>query len=132
MTYENFINIIANSEPSDWIYDDDIGLYVFRNDINITINSDRLDNEDREFHEDWATNFPDSHAVRARFFLKFNGTIISVFYTAAVDGYRCLIPYTEMGTRSITQTKYRIGRILNIPYRDFDEYLQSAGITVIG
>ena len=136
MRLSEFIDTISNSNVEDWTYDDDLGRYVYIHDIRITIISDRNDNDDREFHEEWATGFPDIHAVRARFYLCFNGNIIEAFYTAAVDGYRMLIPYTEPNTKSINQRKYNIGRILNIPYCSvsdrYDDYLRQAGIMVIG
>lgn len=130
MEYNTFINLIEGSEETDWIYDDDFGRYVLQNDIRITIISDRDDNEDREFHEAWARNFPDSNAVRSRFFLCFNGNVIEAFYTAAVDGYRALIPYVDRESMTLTNKQYTIGKILNIPYGRFDEYLSQANIQV--
>ncbi|MDP4092822.1 MAG: hypothetical protein Q8920_05605 [Bacillota bacterium] len=135
VSYEEFILTIVNSEKEEWLYDDDLGRYVFRNDIRITIISDRGENEDRDFFENWATQFPDQHAFRARFFLCFNGSIIEAFYSAAVDGYRALIPYPRITDLTITNNQYRIGRIINIPYTvvidRYDEYLSQAGIRII-
>ncbi|MEY8417066.1 hypothetical protein AAK964_12250 [Tissierella praeacuta] len=130
MNYETFIDLIENSNPTDWMYDDDLGRYIFLNDIRISIVSDRDDNEDSQFYEDWARNFPDSNAVRARFFLCFNGSIIEAFYTVAVDGYRALIPYINRETTSITLRQHSIARILNIPYSRYEDYIEQAGIQI--
>lgn len=130
MKYDDFIKAIMESEIEDWSYDDDLGLYVLKNDIRITITSDRDDNDDTDFYEEWARNFPDENAKRARFYLRFNGSVIEAFYTAAVDGYRCLIPYPNRSNMSISIKQYKIGSILNIPYRDFDEYLKQASIKI--
>ena len=132
MNYDGFINQIVKSEPSEWIYDDEFGRYVYKNNICISIISDRSDNEDKEFNEIWATSFSNNKAYRAKFFLCLNGNVIETFYAVAVDGYRCLIPCTEVGTRLITHKKYAIGKILNIPYQNFDEYLNQAKIQIVG
>lgn len=137
MTYEEYMDTIAKSNREDWIYNDDFGLYTFKPDIRITIISDKEDAED--FYEDWIENFIDKGAKKARFFLCFNGNKIDVFYTAAVDGYRMYIPYTDLMQeqgRSITDRKYNIGKILNIPHcnviDDYDNYLKQAQIKIIG
>lgn len=133
ISYGEFIKQIIESEVNDWIYDDDLGLYIFKKNICISIISDRDDTEDKDFFESWVENYPDSKAYRARFFLRYNGSIIETFYTVAVDGYRQLIPYPKsIHNLVINNKQYRIGKILNIPYKsyDFDEYLNMANIQV--
>ena len=56
--------------------------------------------------------------------------MIEAFYTAAVDGYRALIPYVDRESMTLTNKQYTIGKILNIPYGRFDEYLSQANIQV--
>ncbi|MBO8169331.1 MAG: hypothetical protein H0Z35_09140 [Thermoanaerobacteraceae bacterium] len=134
MTYDEFIEAIVESEPEDWLYDDNLGLYVFQNNIAITIKNDR-ENLPEEFHEAWATNFPNNRAVRERFFLCYNGSIIEEFFAAAVDGHRALIPYPISETNlRMTRKNYRIGRIINIPYTNviesYDKYIRMAGIAI--
>lgn len=136
MNYDEFKNEIITSKPEDWIYDDALGLYVYKNDIKITIQSDRegiLNDSDDEFYEPWLEKYSDSKGHKSIFFFRFNGVIIDTFYTVAVDGYRQLIPYPEsINNLVITQEKENIARILNIPYSgyDFDEYLRRAGISI--
>jgi len=132
MNYDDFIKEIMNSKIEDWLYDDDLGLYVLKSNISISIQSDREDNEDREFYEKWVEIYPDPKGYRARFYLKYYGNIIESFYTVAVDGYRMLIPYPKSrNDLSINSKQYHIGEILNIPYsgNNFDEYLKMAGIS---
>jgi hypothetical protein len=133
MRYDDFIQQISNSTEEDWLYDDEIGKFVFRNDIRISIQSDRsVSSEDERFYEEWATNFPDPNAYRKKYFLQFNECTISTFYTVEVDGYRCAIPYPRLEDMTITRQQYNIGRIVNsIHGYSFDEYLRSAGITII-
>lgn len=133
MDYNDFIKEILDSNTEDWLYDDDLGLYVLKTNICISLQSDRTDNDDRDFYEKWLENYPDTKGYRARFFLKYYGNIIESFYTVAVDGYRMLIPYPKSVTQlSISKKQYQIGKIVNIPYSgyDFDEYLTTAGIKI--
>ncbi len=133
MNYNNFIKEIMDSNIDDWSYDDEIGLYVLKSNIAISIQSDRSDNEDRDFYEKWLEQYSDPKGYRARFFLKYFGNIIESFYTAAVDGYRMLIPYPKSTNKLIINKKqYHIGTIINIPYSgyNFDNYLETAGISV--
>ncbi|MEK4328929.1 hypothetical protein MKX70_24120 [Paenibacillus sp. FSL R7-0312] len=132
MRYSEFKSLISNSSPDDWIYDDDIGKYVFMGDIRISILSDRSESVgDEGFYEDWARSFPDKNAVRKKYFLQFNDSIIEQFYTVAVDGHRSYIPYPVLNTMTITKEQYAIGEILNsIHGYSFDEYLQRSRITI--
>lgn len=133
MNYDEFMKEILDSNVDDWLYDDELGLYVLKSNLAISIQSDREDIEDREFYEKWVESYPDPKGYRARFFLKYFGNIIESLYTVAVDGYRMLIPYPKTRTELTISTKqYTIGKIVNIPYNghDFDDYLQRANIKI--
>jgi hypothetical protein len=112
-----------------------VGKYIFKGDIGISILSDRTDppDGDNNFYEDWAKIFPDPHAKRKRYFLQFNDSIIETLYTAAVDGYRCYIPYPRIKDLTITDKQYQIGRIINGVFfgHNFEEYLSMAGIKIL-
>lgn len=133
MKYEDFISQISNSSEEDWLYDDEIGKFVFKDDIRISIQSDRTKSiGDDRFCEDWATSFPDKNAFRKKYFLQFNDCIIDTFYTVRVDGARCDIPYPKLDGMTITKQQFNIGSIVNsIHGYSFDEYLSQAGINVI-
>jgi hypothetical protein len=132
MRYGDFMQLISNSSEEDWLYDDEIGKFVFRNDIRISIQSDRsVSIGDDGFYEEWATNFSDSNANRKKYFLQFNDCIIDTFYTVRVDGGRSDIPYPKLESMTITNEQYNIGQIVNsIHGYNFDEYLDSAGISI--
>jgi len=132
MEYQKFIETIASSKPEDWSYDDDLGLYVYLNDISISIISDRsaTDFDDSRFQEDWVTKFPDPKAYKSRFFLRYNGVTIESFYTVAVDGYRALIPYPKLMNMSINSKQYAIAKIVNKPYMQFEDKLREAKIII--
>ncbi|UOQ95140.1 hypothetical protein MUO14_09545 [Halobacillus shinanisalinarum] len=120
MNYSNFIKTIANSARADWLYDDDFGRYVYEKDIRFSIVNDR--EFDRKFEEKWVERFSDVTAHANRFNMMFNASVVETFYAAAVDGYRVLIPYPEISKMSISLGQYYIGRILNIPYCNKNEY----------
>jgi hypothetical protein len=130
MTYENFIEKIVESKIDQWIYDDDLGLYIFRNDISITIQRDKEKHEDNDFNEPWVKKYSDPKGYKQGFFLRYNGTLIEKFYTVSVDGYRMYIPYPKSSTDlTINKKKYNIGKIVNIVNSyNFDEYLRSGNI----
>lgn len=131
MKYNDFINAIVNSKIEDWMYDDETGKYIFKNDISITMQQDREDDE--EFFEEWVKKFiHHPTATRMKVYLCFNGNVIDTFYTASVDGSRMHIPYPDSENMTITYNQYKIGQIVNIATCNvidrYDEYLIKAGI----
>lgn len=133
MRYEDFMSQISNSVYEDnWLYDDEIGKFVNKEDIRITIQSDRSESiGDNRFYEEWASNFPDSNAYRKKYFLQYNGITINTFYTVRVDGGRSDIPYPRLEDMTITREQYNIARIVNsIHGNSFNEYLSSANIEI--
>lgn len=137
MQYNEFINKIVDSEIEQWTYDDDLGNYVFKNDISITMKQDRIGDEYEVFYEKWVENFAHHPtATKMKVYLCFNGNIVDTFYTVSVDEARMYIPYTKSALElTITYEKYKIGRLINYANCDvidrYDEYLKQAGIKVL-
>lgn len=134
MTYSEYLQIIADSDISDWNYDDERGSYLYLPDISIMMQSKKEDDA-KEFCEKWVENYTNPKAYMHVIELYYNGMRIDDFYTAAVDGNRMYIPYPKIKTMSITQTQYGMGRIVNIPNLvndvfNYDEYLKQGGITI--
>ncbi|MBT2278835.1 hypothetical protein J7E51_12760 [Priestia megaterium] len=132
MMLQEFKNAIIESEPQEWTYDDEIGLYVFKGNISITIETVRNDEGNDSFYEGWVENYSDSNAYRKIFNLRYNGTIIEQFYTVAVDGYRMYIPYPRRPDMTISEEQYRIALILNQINTGYnmDDYLSMGNISV--
>lgn len=137
MKYQGFMDIIVKSSYNDWTYDDDLGLYIYKEDIRISIKSKRDDDIDKRFYEEWVKNYSDPKAYRSIFYLCFNGNVIEQFFTVAVDGYRMLVPYPEISDMTISIEEDNIAKILNLPYTQNGEYMnryenykQQVGITV--
>ena len=136
MLYKDFIDDIESSNHNDWLYDDELGLYIFKGNINISILSDRewvLEGDDQYFHEEWAENNPDPRAYRKRFYLRYRGNIIETVYGAYVDGMRCFIPIPRISDMTISKFQYSVGEIINNcinVMNNYDDYLRRAGIQV--
>lgn len=133
MTYYEFMQKINASDPEDWIYDDEKGKFVFKNDLLISILGKDIDyGESGKFYEDWATSFPDATAYRKEFELCYAGNEIETFYTAMVDGARMYLPYPKLDDMTISQNQYRLGKIVNLMNEGygFDSYLRQANISV--
>ena len=136
MRYDEFKSTILNSELSQWSYDDDMGLYLFLEDIRISITADRSEESFNDtFEEEWLESFPDSRGYRRFFDLKFNGNVIERFFTVSVDGSRNYIPLPRLEGMTITSEQYALGNIVNKLHNEvglsFDSYLSRAGISVI-
>jgi hypothetical protein len=129
MNYDEFIDKILNSRRDDWIYDDDLERYVLKKDVSVSIVSDKATKE-IEFYQEWLNKLENKTAYRARFFLCYNNSIVEAFHSAAVDGYRALIPYPDTKTMTITKKQYSIAGLVNISYKRLDEYLYLAGIKI--
>lgn len=133
MTYDEYLNTIANSEVEDWDYDDNDGSYVYLNDISITMQR-VYEDEREEFYESWVENFPNPNAHRLVINFLYNGALVGKFYTVSVDGYRMNIPFTEAGTTTIAERNYRIGRIINkqecAVINQYDDYIRQARLTI--
>lgn len=136
MLYEDFMAKIEKSSASDWIYDDELGLYIFKGDIDISIQRDRewqLTGEDQYCHDSWATNNVDPKAYMRRYYLKYRGNIIDSIVGASVDGLRCFIPYPTVKGNTISKFEHSVGEIINNYInegRDYKYYLENAKITV--
>ncbi len=125
-------NIIMESNSNEWIYDDALGLYVFENNIDITITRERRE-EFEHFYESWANSFPDRNAYRADFFIRYRGNVVSTVHGVDVDGLRVFIPLPRLSDMSISNFQYSFGEIVNNcvgPSREYDNYLNRAGISV--
>jgi hypothetical protein len=131
MRLEEFKRNIVESERSSWNYDDEVGLYVYLEDIRITIQLVRSDDENERFYEDWVESYSDKKAYKQGFDLCFNGNLIEKFYTVAVDGWRMYIPFPDRKDMSINYEKYAIGSIINNFMGDsLDHYLSLGKIMV--
>lgn len=133
MNIHEFKKIIIESSIEDWTFDEDMGRYVYLNDLSITMK--RVDEPEFDFDEDWIKNFI-HHPTATRLIVElcYNGVAVERFFTASVDEYRMHIPYPNHKDLTITNEQYCIGRKINLlecsQIDSYDDYLKRAGIKV--
>ncbi len=140
---DDILELLHTTDPTDFDYDDNTGVYVYNRDIQLRLIQDRSTwsqpgGRDWDyFEEGWVKRFPDPHAYRHVVFIEYGGVRLETFHTALVDGGRYVIPYPEsQDNLIISRRQYRIGQILNLSkqgggYR-FDDGLRLAGIAIEG
>lgn len=129
MNYSDFMNVIFYSNnPSGWTYDDELGRYVYKGNIAISIKVDR--DRKQSFHEEWIERFPNKKAYNERFFLQYNGVTIEPFYCVSVDGGRAYLPFPNLDEGTVDPLEYNLVCILNRSRSHTVEYLKRAGFKV--
>lgn len=131
MNTKKIKDIVLNSHLSDWSYNDERGIYTYKNDVNITIRRNDFDLE-KEFQESWVEEYDDPKAYSVCFEIFYNGNFIEEKYFALVDGARMYIPYPKSPLDLIiTEEDYKLGLLINLATNyDFNDYLGRAGILV--
>jgi len=124
--------LVIDSEPDDWDYNDDRGVFTLKSDASVQIRQINRDDFEK-FEEDWVERYPDPVAYRDKYELLFNGNFIEEFFLIGVDGLRMSIPLPKASNDlRISERQYRLGKIINNKMKgyDLDDYLGRAGITV--
>lgn len=134
MRYDEYFEKICTSTIEDWSYDD-VGVYLYRYDMDITIENDIrwLENLDDICYEEWANRFFEGRAYRKRFILKYREKIIKLMYGVFVDACKCFILQPDENM-CITKEQYASGKIINgfiTSAEEFDIYLKKVNINVI-
>jgi len=125
---------VLSSNPDDWSYDDDIGVYSNMHDIRLQIRQPREDRLD-SFREGWTDRFPDPTAYRDFYEIYYDNNRVCDYFQVLVDGCRVSLPIPDLGdTLTISSEQYTFGKLVhdagNNRLYGFDEYLRRAGITV--
>lgn len=128
MKYDELIKKILNSKKEDWIPFDELGIWVFKDDLLISI-QDESPAPREYFYEEWATKHPDQNAYQMRFFIKYANNPIADIYAADVDGGRAIIPYPDLETKCIDKFHNKIGEIVNSDITRYHEYIERSGLT---
>ena len=129
MTINDLKEKILNSDRSEWIWYDELGTWVFQNDLLISIKYNY--SEERElFNEEWATRHLDKNAYKERYFIKYADNVVADVYAASVDGGRAVIPWPELQTNTITKFNNKIGEIVNTSKKEYYDYIDRCGLKV--
>ncbi|MBW3532233.1 toll/interleukin-1 receptor domain-containing protein [Shewanella sp. NKUCC06_TVS] len=134
LSLESLKNRVLSSEPEDWVYDDDIGVYSNKHDIRLQIRNRRTDRYE-SFREEWTDRFPDPSASRDFYDIYYDNNRVCDYFQVSVDGGRVSIPIPKLGNNlSIDKEQYTFGRLIhysgNNCLYDFEDYLRRAGISV--
>lgn len=132
---------IMRSSPSDYIWDDGDGSYIYKDDINLRFILNRNDGSEvskswNDFDEPWVHKFPNQKATRELVQVFYGAVPVMKIFCVYVDGARHLIPMPKtQDDLTITKFEHKVGSILNYPLnsndiREFSFALEHAGITV--
>lgn len=122
-------DMILNSCVDDWIAYDELGTYVLKSDLLVSIQDVRSD-ELEPFYEDWAVNYPDKNAYQKKFFVKYGENVVEIVNAASIDGGRAVIPWPDFETKVISKFYNKIGEIVNLDLNRYYEYVHRSGLSV--
>ena len=123
--------MLSGADPEDFDYDDSIGQYLYKDDVNLRLIMNRPD-EMEPFYEPWVSNFPDPNGYKQEVYLEYNGKRIKKFWFVYVANFHYCIPYPRSANDlRISPFQYHLARILNWPFGyEIEQGLTIAGITV--
>lgn len=115
--------ILADSNSDDWIKDDETGNFTYKKDLNLRIEREAYEDHE-ETEEEWAVDYPDSHAVSIRYTIKYNNSFVSRKALVSVDNHRALLPYLKnIDELVVTENAMNFAKIVSISDR-VDEYIR--------
>lgn len=131
MNLQDFLRAVYNSNPDEWIFNDQKGVYVWKSDLNVRIlREEKDDDSDDTFNEPWVKIYPDKSAHKINYHLYYGVSFIKEELLIAVDGYRAYIPIPKsQNLLQISKNQKSFGAIINFAYgNDFEDYLKRAKI----
>jgi len=132
-TAEQVRNMVLSSKPEDFHYNDDTGVYLHSEDVELQIITDRSEQAAEQFHEPWVATFPNPNGRRQEVYIHYRGSRVQTVPCVSVDGGRYLVPFPKSaGELTIDRFQYHVAQILNHPFsgHGLDHALQIAGIAV--
>lgn len=130
---DDVIDMVMQSMPQDYTYDDNAGVYVYSRDVKLRIVLEESGKQTDKFFEPWVGNFFNTEVSRQPVYIYYGDTRVKEVFCLWVDGNRHLIPIPRSPKNlSIGRFEYHIGRILNYPIHGygFNYALKVAGIIV--
>ncbi len=136
MKFNDIETILKTSNPKDWLYDIDDGIYTFKPNVRLNILTKFPDDphSGEKFEEDWVNRYPSKDAWKLFAKVYYSGSFVKHYFFVSADGDRILIGVPKTATElEITHLQYNMGKILS--YRnldanlsDYDERLRMSGI----
>lgn len=130
MTYNELEKAIRNSTKADWLFNDERGIYTFKNDLNLRIQRKEINFDfDRFGGEDWATHHPDPIAYRETYEIYYGASFVKEKLLVSVDGHRATLPLPRINTTIVSYEDYHFAEIVD-QLNTLSEYMERAGLKV--
>ena len=130
MTYQELIAMIKNSSQSDWLFNDERGLYTYKNDLHLRIERRDIDHESDGFlGEKWATGHPDPTAYRVIYEVYYGASFVYERLLVSVDGHRATLPLPKINSNIVSQDDFHFAKIVD-QLNTLSEYMQRSNLRV--
>ena len=130
MTVEEIRKILSSTSSSDWVTEEELGAYTYKQDVLLRIQKHPIDyHADKFSGEEWATTkHADSEAYRVVYNVFYGKSFIETKQLVAVDGCRACLPMPAHGTNVIPYQDYLFAKI--VAPDNLDEYIARSGLTL--
>ncbi len=130
MTYDECKKILSESSRQDWLFNDERGIYTFKNNLNLWIKRKDIDfDSDKFVGEAWATKHPDPTAYRETYEIYYGSSFVEEKLLVSVDGHRASLPLPKINTNKVSIEDYQFAQIVD-QLGTLDEYMKRAGLEV--
>ena len=130
MTYNELQEIITTSTKENWLFNDERGIYVHKNNLDVRIKRRNIDFDfDKFAGEDWATGHPDPTAYREVYEIYYGSSFIEEKLLVSVDGHRATLPLPKVNTVLVSRDDYHFASIID-QLNTLDEYMRRAGLEI--
>ena len=138
LKFADIETILKTSNPKDWLYDIDDGIYTYKPNVGLNILTKHPDDPDsgKELDEEWVKKFPNNKAWMVIAKVIYRGSFVKHYLFVRADGDRIIIGMPKSATElEITHLQYNMGKILsyrnvNANLSDYDERLRMSEIEV--
>ncbi len=137
MKFIDIESILKTSNPKDWLFDSDVGIYTYKLDVRLNILTKHPElPEIIEFKEDWLHKFSSSEAWLLFVKVYFSGSFVKKYEFVQADGDRIIIGMPKSEDKLvITPLQYNMGKILSYQnieanLSDYDPRFKISGFEV--
>lgn len=121
--------ILSHSSQHDWVINDEIGAFTYKQDVLLRIQRQEFD-EYNSFNEPWAVKHPDHQAYSVKYTVYYGSSFIEERTLVSVDGHRATLPMPESRTDlTVTASDVNFAKIVDILGK-VDEYIRRSGISI--
>lgn len=130
MNFDDIKKKMRASTASDWIFNDELGAYTFKDDVNLRMQRSEIDRDrDRFQGEAWAERHPDPNAFRVTYTVYYGQSYLEDHLLVSVDGHRATLPLPKSGTHQVRPDDYHFASLVD-QHGSLDEYMGRATLVV--